>query len=67
MAFVHFNDTLIEISGASFIKKCAKSYLYLKAVEYFRLEQTISFNLLLRAGSAASSTGLELLKRRNFE
>lgn len=33
MAFVHLNDTMIEISGASFKKKCAKSYLCLKTME----------------------------------
>lgn len=33
IAFAYFNDTVIEISGESFKKKCAKSYLYLKTVE----------------------------------
>lgn len=33
MAFAHFNDTVIEITGASLKKKCPKSYLYSKTVE----------------------------------
>lgn len=67
VAFAHLNDTVIEISGASFKKMCAESYLCLKTVELFRLEWTISSNLLLTAGSAASSASLELLKGRNVE